>query len=414
MPAAGSPELKRGNGYPEETAYPSRIIAHQAAAMITSIIEALTTHGQLRYAPAFIVYSLFSALIMHVYQTRSSNPHIVDMTRKRLSVCMNALKDISKVWLVAKMVHTLFESILGNKHLEERLQKAAGKRHAKAKTNASAPNVQPKQDPLHQAPPLKRKYDDLDMEYAGGPPAAQMSYERSRPVSPVANVTPSRETQPPPPPPIPNMTAASPPARHVHDAFMGNSRSGTRANTPFMPYSMPGTPPDLFLHTRNTPNISLDLWQNYQPDQLFPPDASFFSLSSPQQTMVDPALRNSANQPQFAPQANMQPPSMPPVHQNPSLRSPHSDAMQAANGLQAMQYSHDPAAWAQLQAMEQQQHRVGSGAGDMGGLQPLPDDAWSNSSTGNGPIVPTTLNVGDWFDFFGIPNNGEMNGLHQY
>jgi len=310
---------------------------------------------------------------------------------------MNALKDISKVWLVAKMVHTLFESILGNKHLEERLQKAAGKRHAKAKANTSVPNVQPKQDPLPQPPPPKRKFDDLEMEYAGGPPAAQMSYERSRPVSPVANTTPSRETQQPPPPQMPNMTAASP-MRHVHDAFMGDSRSGTRANTPFMPYSMPGTPPDLFLHTRNTPNISLDLWQNYQPDQLFPPDASFFSLSSPQQTMVDPALRGSANHQQFAPQANMQPPNLPPMHQQPPLRSPHSDAMQAANGLQAMQYSHDPAAWAQLQAMEQQQQRqrVGSSAGDMGGGQAVPDDAWSNSSTGGGPIVPTTLNVGDW------------------
>ena len=90
----------------------------------------------------------------------------------------------------------------------------------------------------------------------------------------------------------------------------------------------------------------------------------------------------------------MQPPNLPHMHHQ-SLHSPHSDAMQAANGLQAMQYSQDPAAWAQLQAMEQhqQRQRMGSGAGDMG--QAGPDDAWSNSSTG-GPIVPTTLNVGDW------------------
>ena len=45
---------------------------------------------------------------------------------------MTALKEVSKVWLVAKMVHTLFESILGNKALEERLQKAAGKRAQKS------------------------------------------------------------------------------------------------------------------------------------------------------------------------------------------------------------------------------------------------------------------------------------------
>jgi hypothetical protein len=50
---------------------------------------------------------------------------------------MSALNDVSKVWLVAKMIHTLFESILGNKSLEERLQKAGAKRHNKSKTGAN-------------------------------------------------------------------------------------------------------------------------------------------------------------------------------------------------------------------------------------------------------------------------------------
>lgn len=56
----------------------------------------------------------------------------------------------------------------------------------------------------------------------------------------------------------------------------------------------------------------------------------------------------------------------------------------------------DQQAWAQLNAMQGQQQR-------------LPDDQWSNPSS-TGPIVPTTLNVGDWFEFFGIPN-GDMNAL---
>ena len=53
MPPAGSPDTKLNN-YPEETAYPSRTIAYQAAGMITSIIEALQEHDQLRYTPAFM------------------------------------------------------------------------------------------------------------------------------------------------------------------------------------------------------------------------------------------------------------------------------------------------------------------------------------------------------------------------
>lgn len=54
MPPAGAGDARPLNGYPEETAYPSRGIAYQAAAMITSIIEALQTHDELRCTPAFM------------------------------------------------------------------------------------------------------------------------------------------------------------------------------------------------------------------------------------------------------------------------------------------------------------------------------------------------------------------------
>jgi hypothetical protein len=78
--------------------------------------------------------------------------------------------------------------------------------------------------------------------------------------------------------------------------------------------------------------------------------------------------------------------------------------------------ANDPNAWAQVDAMNQQQS----------------DETWSNSSRGQGPIVPTTLNVEDWyvspifsvislsdaneyffrFNFFGI--HGEVNGLNSF
>lgn len=223
---------------------------------------------------------------MHVYQMRSTNKSIVTATEQRLQICMDALKEVSKVWLVAKMVHTLFESILGNKHLEERLQKAAGKRHQKNKPS-SGPIPPPK--PAQEAP--KRKFDDMDIGFHNGPPAPQVSYERSRPQTPA--VTPSRDL--PQQQTMPNITTASPHMpRQNSDAFMGPSRSGTRPTTPFNPsYSYPGTPPDLFLITRNSPNISQELWQNFQPDQLFPADTqvNFPQFSPPQQhNLVDPAL----------------------------------------------------------------------------------------------------------------------------
>jgi hypothetical protein len=230
----------------------------------------------------------------------------------------------------------------------------------------------------------------MEFGYSNGPPAPQMSYERSRPQSPA--ITPSRElpqqNQAQQQHQLPQLSATNDgPPMKATDAFMGASRSNTRPTTPFMPYSIPGTPPDLFLHTRNSPKISDDLWQNYQPDQLFPPETNgLFPLQSPNQNMVDPALRQQPP-PQhpghFAPQMQAQPqPGMPLDHQ------------QTQPMASSMSYHQDPAAWAQLQAMSGQQQS---------------DDQYSNSSYG-GPIVPTTLNVGDWFEFFGIPNGG-LDGL---
>ncbi|EMC93207.1 hypothetical protein BAUCODRAFT_76471 [Baudoinia panamericana UAMH 10762] len=405
MPSAGAPEARPLNGYPEETAYPSRTIAYQAAGMITSIIQELQNHDQLRFTPAFIVYSLFSALIMHVYQMRSSNQSIVSATQQRLTTCMTALRDVSKVWLVAKMVHTLFESILGNKVLEERLQKAAGRRHGKGKQNGysgqrTAKNTPPPGVQQQSMPPTsdahKRKFDDMELGYANGPPSgAQMSYERSRPQSPV--ISPNRELSGQQQ--LPTISAGSPNIRQSTDAFMGTSgsRVNTRPTTPFNTYSYPGTPPDLFLHTRNSPKISEDLWQNYEPAQLFPPEVNGMGFSvhqSPDGVPVDPALRRLSQQQQAsgmgmqqdggAPQAQMhqqQPPQLPTYHP-------------------------DTQAWSHLPNEQMMQQHAGAPGG---GRPPLQDDQWS-TSTGTGPIVPTTLNVGDWFEFFGIPN-GDLAAL---
>ncbi|KAK5167097.1 Transcriptional activator of fatty acid utilization [Saxophila tyrrhenica] len=402
MPPAGSPDSKF-RGHPEETSYPSRSIAYQAAGMITSIIEALQNHDQLRYTPAFIVYSLFSALIMHVYQMRSSNQSVVAQTQQRTSICMNALRDVSRVWLVAKMVHTLFESILGNKALEERLQKAAGRRHAKSK----GPNGFVQKPPTAQVSPVpeqnttsnsesnKRKFDDMDnFGYVNGPPAPQMSYERSRPQSPV--LTPQPNPPVSQPQQMPQLSAGSPNPtfRPTHDAFLGGpSRGNTRPTTPFNPWggTRPSTP-DFFLHTRASPKISDDLWQNYAPEQLFPSEINgAFSLQSPGQTMVDPALRGPPQHQQFTSNGMQQPdPTSMPGHQQMTMPQQDGNNINHQDGnMQHMMYNHQD--WSQM---------------DMG---QRPDDTWSSSSH-SGPIVPTTLNVGDWFEFFGIPN-GDLSAL---
>lgn len=395
-PASAAPNNYRV----EEMAYPSRTIAFQAAGMITSIVENLQAHGEIRYTPAFIVYSLFSALIMHVYQMRSSVPSIVATCQERINACMLALKDVSKVWLVAKMVNTLFESILGNKVLEERLQKAAGRRHQRARHSET---VTKKPDPP------KRKFDDMDLGMPnGGGPTPPVSYERSRPQTPA--VTPSRELNQPP------LGGQQSPNTHrgPHDPMtgIGNSRANTRPTTPFNgQFSLPATPPDFFLVTRTSPNLSPSLWENFQPDQLFPDGTAFFpELTSPQppSASVDPNLQMSSQMPGMTPR----PPMMngQPVHgRSVSMSQSSPPGMPGIPGAMGMQ-PHPPQMY-----MQGQQHPWppmqgidGTMSGAAMDAASQDNDNWSSSSR-SGPTAPTTLNVEDWFQFFGI--NGGFGDL---
>ena len=153
---------------------------------------------------------------------------------------MQALKDVSKVWLVAKMVHTLFESILGNKVLEERLQKAAGKRHQRVRPDAQQqPQQQQQPHQYHQRRdlPPKRKFDDMDLGLPNGGPTPPVSYERSRPQTPAA--TPSRDELGQPV----GAHQSSPGMPRESLTGTGLSRGNTRPTTPFNgQFSLPTTP----------------------------------------------------------------------------------------------------------------------------------------------------------------------------
>ncbi|KAI5293296.1 Transcriptional activator of fatty acid utilization, partial [Ascosphaera acerosa] len=573
--------------------YPSKTIAFQAAAMVTSIVSQLQAHNQLRYTPAFIVYSLFSALIMHVYQMRSSDASTVAACHEKIAVCMQALRDVSHAWLVAKMVHTLFESILGNKAMEEKMQRAAGKRHhhfrqmqrqnghpqqqqqqtpvpprqshsqsaqlrkhpmsaASASTNpytassirlhgqagatvrpsettagvppiamatVPAPAGQPvpsSTDPLsrtstltsvspsaltrdqpHPAPapavqqqkqPRKRKLSDLN-EFGrpgGAAPAPPVSYERSRPQTPVLGVVGSigngngngngnessngtdstkiaggdhdgsgthhtPETQQAQDKPMQSggesasasASASADTATVNATAAAAGAPSLTRPTTPFTQpfvFSIPNTPPDFFLVTRNSPNLSQSMWENFQPDQLFPDgamgglgfaeDFNFVHANPLPATLhadtdgvgdggggaginghadtgagavvVDPTLnprpREAGSQTDF---------SIPGIHEPlqasaSTIMSGHMAATEGGNGCD------DQAAHAMAAHGLPPAHVNGNAGGMPGqsdsGDAPANDDAWSSSSrgTGGGPIVPLTLNVEDWFQFFGL------------
>lgn len=347
--------------------YPSRNIAFKAATAITSIIDNLIGHDQLRYCPAFVVYSLFSALIMHVYQTRSTSPSVVAESKERMRKCMLALKEVSRIWIVAKMVYTLFESILGNKHLEERLQKSAGRRHHSKKSHHHQRGAPPTPSTttttsssisaVPGADPVKRKFDEMDLGALPALPVPTMSYERSRALTPGATNSGPMQGIVPNPAPMPSRAIT--PAREIGGSpFLS---ADARSATPFNPglAMVPGTPPDLYLVTRSSPPISQSLWENFQPNQLFPDDSGISYLS--------PSQQNPALDPQLT---------------------------QQGQGLSQHGLS-----------QHLQQQFVGGGVGhsqwgsafDEMAQGSSPEDTWSNSSKGG--IVPTTLNVEDWYVF---------------
>ena len=312
---------------------------------------------------------------MHVYQMRSSIPSVVSTTQERMQVCMDALKQISKVWLVAKMVYTLFESILGNKLLEDRLQKAAGRRHKRPKFDS-----RPTQEKDEQQ--QKRRLEEMELGFNNGPPVPQVSYERSRPETPAA--TPSRDFS------QCARTATiqrSPRIAQLSEGFLGEIyRGDTRPNTPFNPsYSIPVTPPDLFLVTRESPHISQSLWENFQPDQLFPENAHISLPIWGNQQNLDPQLQ----MPQMQPPGIVQP-AVQGQTQNPP---PRSSPLQGQADTQGMQ---DPSGL--MQGMPENNSGQ-DWSGQYLGEGQNSDDNWTtgNHGTGGDPLIPTTLNVEDWY-----------------
>lgn len=400
--------------FPEDAAYPSRNIAFQAAAMITSIIENLSAHDQLRYCPAFIVYSLFSALIMHVYQMRSPIPSIQQVTQDRIRTCMTSLKDVSRVWLVGKMVFTLFEAILGNRVLEERLQKAAGKRHSKFQRSMQQLE-QHAQDQQHQQmrESAKRKYDDMAIDFSVTTPTPQESYERSRPQTPSQAVKSEQSSNSMPPP---HVTSPGGTRQSNMDTFMGTtSRPQTRPPTPFNPsFSVPGTPPDLYLVTRNSPNLSQAVWENFQPDQLFPESASMplFPHLSPTQTHqnLDPNLIPSqmqqgrqtqqASSMQYGQQQQQQHQQQQQQRMNSIGNNKMGDGQGQQQNTSFLQpglagFPGQQGGQGQQQQQQQAQSNMWNTAFDTSLADGQSPDSWSTGSAQGAP-VPSTLNVEDW------------------
>ncbi|KKA26400.1 hypothetical protein TD95_001409 [Thielaviopsis punctulata] len=426
-----------------EYEYPSRNIATQAACMITMIVQNMVARKELRFVPGFAVYSIFSALIMHVYQLQSSNPVVKQESQERVKICMTALENVSSVWMVAKLIHKLFSSIIGNKVLEERLQRVGIKRHRKSHGQQDSHAARPSTTQMMQnAPPMPTHAPaGMAQPQPIGTTVPGSTHRTPRPsidaqqmnVQPPCSAPSISQPISAPPPPHAPPTSAVP--HHANtDAFMGGTASAaqSRTHTPFNPaFSVPATPPDLYLFTRNSPNLSQSLWENFQPGQLFPEgvNAQAYSGLSPHGAdSLDPAtlqatpLSAAGQQGVDAfqqvggapPPATTLPPSSG-AHMFPSasagagfMRQPgmQGNGAGAGAGLAGPAFTsptQGQAKWAAGQGQAQGQSQGPLEAGQS-------PDSWSSSSaqgSGSQGALPSTLNVEEWIQFFGFtPDSG--------
>lgn len=313
---------------------------------------------------------------MHIYQMRSPVPSVLSATHGRMRICMGALKEVSKVWIVAKMVHTLFQSILGNKNLEERLQTAAGRRHKKPRLDS-----RPAQGKEGQQQRPKR--NDIELGFTQGAPVPQISYERSqpqtpRPQTPVVNSSKDGGQS------VQATGMDAPPAmmrsQQANESFRGDTRHGsTRPATPFgASYPVTATPPDFYLVTRNSPELSQSLWENFQPDQLFPENTA----------MSMPAFHDTVDLERQMPQ--MQEPSMQQQGMNGQQVLPSMRVLQ--DEQESTHETQDLVGMAQMHRMRQQNSSPGW-PGQIAGEGENSNENWASP----GPVIPTTLNVEDWY-----------------
>ncbi|KAG5358183.1 Cutinase transcription factor 1 alpha [Yarrowia sp. B02] len=278
--------LQRRTSEANESAYPSWGIAFQAAHMIAKIMENMLAYNELRDTPAFMVYTLFSAMIMLVYQTESKSPSVVESANRSLDVCMKALEECGKTWVVARMVLKLFKHMNESQPIRNHMAKTI-RRHARgvSKTDPpqqKMPQAQHQAPPQHQAPQHHAQHQQQQQ-----PPQQQQQHVRPQ------QQQQQQHTQPHAPQPERKFNNHPFEQQQQQQPQEGEEYLGERpATNPGTPFngtlpSKPGTPHPDFYFVTNTPPASNTFFESFQPMQLFPDVTG--DMSNLQSQLQEPA-----------------------------------------------------------------------------------------------------------------------------
>ncbi|ANB14539.1 Asg1p [Sugiyamaella lignohabitans] len=259
--------------------YPSWGIAFQAAHMIVRIAENLKSFNELPFCPAFMVYSLFSAMIILIYQMESPSKSVVESAKRGVESCHGILEILGQVWDTADQICKMARYLNSDPMLRQKIifsakRLAAATSSEEGTENPSAVNSPgpsgvdsglPTADSSRPgSAPLKRSYEEeYDPNKIPEVTSPNVSYVRGN--------QPQPQPQAQRPAHIPGMTPLQPNYQATH---LG------QAVPPNMDF-----PSELFLVTNTPPNPVF--FENFQPSQLFPESVRSNSVgqqSSPEMT----------------------------------------------------------------------------------------------------------------------------------
>lgn len=236
-----------GANNPEEEripSYPSWGIAFQAAHMIVRIAENLDAFNELTQCPAIIVYTVFSAMILLIYQMESPSDAVVDSAKRAVISCRNLLDKLGKVWDTADRICKLASYLAADPRIREKVIRSAKRYAEEASTSLDIPE-------FRASGPNKRSYADMLGDEGS-------SVKENNPLS-QQEVAPNE--------------ALGPAAAYA--SGLGNGREDRQPSiTNRHPQHVYNVPSELFLVTNaGTPApeaVNNSAQQTFQPSQLFP------------------------------------------------------------------------------------------------------------------------------------------------
>ncbi|KAK9446407.1 fungal-specific transcription factor domain-containing protein, partial [Limtongia smithiae] len=92
--------------------HPSRATAFESAHRVVQIVRNMQLAGQLPYMPAFVIYTVFTAMIVLLYEVKlRTSDEILKSRQVQLKICVGALREMARTWKVALFTLRLFYSV---------------------------------------------------------------------------------------------------------------------------------------------------------------------------------------------------------------------------------------------------------------------------------------------------------------